>query len=152
MVASLCLTALCWSTCYKANHISLISLFFLKDLIYLFMRHTEGEAETQAEGEAGSLQDSILNLQDHDPSRRQALNHWAIQASLLSSLLSLFFLSSPTFCKFSKSIIFSEMKFLTPPFPLFPYSISHQVLWILSLLFCVFMPGWHSVSFIPANR
>ena len=30
--------------------------FFLKDFIYLFVRDTEREAETQAEGEAGSLQ------------------------------------------------------------------------------------------------
>ena len=35
---------------------SVLSLdFFLKDFIYLFMKNTEGEAETQAEGEAGSL-------------------------------------------------------------------------------------------------
>ena len=31
-----------------------ISYFFKKDSIYLFMRGTEREAETQAEGEAGS--------------------------------------------------------------------------------------------------
>ena len=30
--------------------------FFLKDSIYLFMRDTQREAETQAEGEAGSMQ------------------------------------------------------------------------------------------------
>ena len=30
--------------------------FFFKDFIYLFMRDTEREAETQAEGEAGSMQ------------------------------------------------------------------------------------------------
>ena len=29
---------------------------FFKDFIYLFMRDTEREAETQAEGEAGSMQ------------------------------------------------------------------------------------------------
>ena len=29
---------------------------FLKDFLYLFMRDTEGEAETQAKGEAGSMQ------------------------------------------------------------------------------------------------
>ena len=29
---------------------------FFKDFIHLFMRDTEKEAETQAEGEAGSLQ------------------------------------------------------------------------------------------------
>ena len=30
--------------------------FLKKDFIYLFMRDTEREAETQAEGEAGSMQ------------------------------------------------------------------------------------------------
>ena len=30
-------------------------LFFKKDIIYLFMRDTQRDAETQAEGEAGSL-------------------------------------------------------------------------------------------------
>ena len=30
--------------------------FFFKDFIYLFMRDTEREAETQAEGEADSMQ------------------------------------------------------------------------------------------------
>ena len=29
---------------------------FFKDFIYLFMRDTQREAETQAEGEAGSMQ------------------------------------------------------------------------------------------------
>ena len=33
-----------------------LSFFFFKDFIYLFMRDTEREAETQAEGEAGSMQ------------------------------------------------------------------------------------------------
>ena len=31
--------------------------FFKKDFIYLFMRHTQREAETQAEGEAGSFRE-----------------------------------------------------------------------------------------------
>ena len=31
-------------------------LLFFKDFIYLFMRDTEREAETQTEGEAGSMQ------------------------------------------------------------------------------------------------
>ena len=43
------------------------------------MRHTQREAETQAEGEAGSMQgarwgDSILGLQDHGLGRWQAFN------------------------------------------------------------------------------
>ena len=32
-----------------------ISFFFFKEFIYLFMRGTQRKAETQAEGEAGSL-------------------------------------------------------------------------------------------------
>ena len=32
--------------------------FFLLDFIYLFMRDTQREAETQAEGEAGSMQEA----------------------------------------------------------------------------------------------
>ena len=39
------------STCNE-----LYNLIFFKDFIYLFMRDTEREAETQAEGEAGSMQ------------------------------------------------------------------------------------------------
>ena len=59
--------------------------FFLR--FYLFMRDTQREAETQAAGEAGSLQgagcrDSILGLQDYALSQRQILNCWANQASL----------------------------------------------------------------------
>ena len=40
------------------GQVILTVLFFLKDFIYLFMRDTEKEreAETQAEGEAGSMQ------------------------------------------------------------------------------------------------
>ena len=33
---------------------NLLMAFFFKDFIYLFMRDTKREAETQAEGEAGS--------------------------------------------------------------------------------------------------
>ena len=46
-----------------------------------FVRDTENEAETQAEGEAGFLQggslmwDSIPGPRDRDLSRRQLLNH-----------------------------------------------------------------------------
>ena len=42
------------------------------------MRDTEREAETQAEGEAGSMQGA---LQDHALSQRQTLNHGATQVS-----------------------------------------------------------------------
>ena len=40
--------------------------FFLKDVIYLFMRDTEREAETQAEGEAGSTQGAGCRTQSQD--------------------------------------------------------------------------------------
>ena len=36
------------------ENLLLIWFFFFLDLIYLFMRDTKREAETQAEGEAGS--------------------------------------------------------------------------------------------------
>ena len=38
-----------------------------KDFIYLFMRDTEREAETQAEGEAGSLRGARHGTQSRDP-------------------------------------------------------------------------------------
>ena len=38
------------------GYIFFLSFFFFKDFIYLFMRDTQREAETQAEGEAGSTQ------------------------------------------------------------------------------------------------
>ena len=37
-------------------HIPTPFIYFFKDFIYLFMRDTEREAETQAEGEAGPMQ------------------------------------------------------------------------------------------------
>ena len=47
--------------------------FFSKDFIYLFMRDTERKrAETQAEGEAGSMQESYVGL---DPGSR-SLSQW----------------------------------------------------------------------------
>ena len=36
--------------------VNLPYILFFKDFIYLFMRGTEIEVETQAEGEAGSMQ------------------------------------------------------------------------------------------------
>ena len=58
---------------------------FFKDFVYLFMRDTKKEAETQAEGEAGSLWEphAILGPQDHNLSQRHTLNHWATQVPLL---------------------------------------------------------------------
>ena len=39
-----------------SKHIVICFCLFFKDFIYSFMRDTEKEAETQAEGEAGSMQ------------------------------------------------------------------------------------------------
>ena len=71
-----------------------LDLFIFKDFIYLFMTDTERGAETQAEGEAGSLQgnpmwNSISGPWDHDLSQRDAqpLSH-------PGALESLFFLHS----------------------------------------------------------
>ena len=55
------------------------------DFIYLFMRDTQREAETQGRGRSrlpvGSpMQDSIAGPWDHDLSQRQMLNCWATQA------------------------------------------------------------------------
>ena len=41
------------------------SRFFFKDFIYLFMRDTERESETQAEGGAGSMQGVGPTLYSH---------------------------------------------------------------------------------------
>ena len=41
--------------CSERNPSRDIYLFIFKDFIYLFVRETEREAETQAEGEAGPL-------------------------------------------------------------------------------------------------
>ena len=53
------------------------TLFLNKDFIYLFMR--EREAETQAEGEAGSMQGARRGLDPGSPKsrpgRKVALNH-----------------------------------------------------------------------------
>ena len=43
------------------------SIFFLKDFIYLFMRDTQREVETQAEGEAGSLRGARCGTRSQDP-------------------------------------------------------------------------------------
>ena len=40
---------------------------FLKGFIYLFMRDTEREAETQTEGEAGSLREARCGTRSRDP-------------------------------------------------------------------------------------
>ena len=60
--------------------------FFKKDFIYLFIRDTQREAEIQAEGEAGSLQrslmwDQIPGPRDHNLSWRQTHNCWATQVT-----------------------------------------------------------------------
>ena len=44
--------------------------FYLKSFIYLFMRDTEREAETLAEGEAGSMQGARWGTRSQDPGSR----------------------------------------------------------------------------------
>ena len=46
---------------------SFFKRIFKKYLIYLFMKDTESEVETQAEGEAGSLQGPWCGTQSRDP-------------------------------------------------------------------------------------
>ena len=57
--------------------------FFFKDFIYLFMRDTERMAETQAEGEAGSMQEARYGTRsrDHALGQRQVPNRGATQGS-----------------------------------------------------------------------
>ena len=73
------------SALYDLTPPKVSSLFFFFNFIYLFMRDTERarEVETQAEGEAGSMQGARCGtharlkprLQDHALGLRQALNH-----------------------------------------------------------------------------
>ena len=49
----------------ESNSLSLVCLFF-KDFIYLFMRDTEIEGETQAEREAGSMQGAQYGTRSRD--------------------------------------------------------------------------------------
>ena len=44
--------------------------YFFKDFIYLFMRDTQRESETQAEGEVGSLQGTQCGARSQDPGSR----------------------------------------------------------------------------------
>ena len=46
---------------------SFFSSFFLKGLISLFSRDTRREAETQAEGEAGSVRGAPRGIRSQDP-------------------------------------------------------------------------------------
>ena len=45
-----------WDSSQREQEYCCLLFFSFKDFIYLFMRDTQREAETQAEGEAGSLQ------------------------------------------------------------------------------------------------
>ena len=65
LVASTILTIMNTSTIH--------CMIFFKDFIYLFMRDTEREAETQAEGEAGSMQGTWCGT----PSRDSGIMLWA---------------------------------------------------------------------------
>ena len=51
----------------KSDFPILLFLLFFKDFMYLFMRDTEREADTQAEGEAGSLQGARWGLDPGTP-------------------------------------------------------------------------------------
>ena len=55
-----------------ASHLNVTRIFF-KDFIYLFMRDTESEAETQAEGVAGSMQGAWCGT----PSQNSKIMPWA---------------------------------------------------------------------------
>ena len=60
-------------TCFLYNLKPILNFSFLKKMIlffYLFTRDTETEAETQAEGEAGSLQGPRCGTQSQDPGSR----------------------------------------------------------------------------------
>ena len=48
---------------YLLHHTAGLKMYTFKDFIYLFVRHTEREAETQAEGEAGSMQGAQCGTQ-----------------------------------------------------------------------------------------
>ena len=59
-----------------------VTKIFFQYFMYLFMIDTEREAETQAEGKAGSLmQDLIPEPQDHALNQSRMLNHCVTQAS-----------------------------------------------------------------------
>ena len=77
----------CWfflpSSAIKSWHLKFF--FFFLDFIYLFMRDTEREAETQAEGEAGSMQGTPCGTRSQDsritPWVKAAVSCWATQGS-----------------------------------------------------------------------
>ena len=46
--------------------LSVFTTFLFKDFMYLFMRHTEREAKTQTEGEAGSMQGAQGGTRNRD--------------------------------------------------------------------------------------
>ena len=52
----------CINTLYCGSY-----YYFFNFKIYLFLRDTQGEAETQAEGEAGSLQGARCRTRSQDP-------------------------------------------------------------------------------------
>ena len=72
------LCVICASSTSVIELLNQRAIIFFKDFIR--ERHTQREAETEAEGEEGS-RDSIPGPRDHTLSPRQTLNHWATQAS-----------------------------------------------------------------------
>ena len=90
-------------------------LFFLR--FYLFIHdRKEREAETQAEGEAGS-QWGGLGPQDYDLSQRQTFNHWATQVPLHSSWSEIVLTSRFLFPSFHQKQL-SKIRILACLFPL----------------------------------
>ena len=73
-------------------------LFFLRFYLFFHDRHRENERERERGRDTGRgrsrlhagnpMWDSIPGLQDHTLSRREVLNRWAIQVSLLICLIS----------------------------------------------------------------
>ena len=55
-----------WTKCLLEPLLSVLIFFFLRFLIYLFMRDTQREAETQAEKEAGSMQGAWCGTRSWD--------------------------------------------------------------------------------------
>ena len=52
---------------YLSPLIDFYFIFIFKDFIYLFTRDTEREAETQAEGEPGSMRGARWGTRSQDP-------------------------------------------------------------------------------------
>ena len=90
VIFALCILKLCYIQLY----LRFLCLLFFRFYLFIHERHREidREAETQAEGEAGSIPgspmwDSIPGLQDQAPGPKAALNCWATWAALYVFLM-----------------------------------------------------------------